>query len=339
MIAMAETRSAPRVLATQQGTAMPLWGRSSQPVDLISSEHLASYGRIQFLGSGRGPDGESAFDLIRPINERIYTGAPADRRALYAELERHAAVGAWEQVGAWKYVRDMLDDGSPESQALIDGGLRRIHRMRVTNLSIHIGSPDSVRYSEVNGEPPMMDGFWGPPVFDSEYGPSRQYYYDHAVAAAAGRVITRLPAGPGVAPGPLDNPAGKMWDFGMFIYRGPLAVSQDHAYEPALVRSMVKAASNVDHGMFADALAEDTKAYVERDAGVTGNAPPWSALGGTRFVEDYLDPSALDSEGYAWLLDKGVDVYLASPHFSIMMTEDVMTPRQRARLEQRRGDL
>src|SRR5262249_3397173 len=132
------------------------------------------------------------------------------------------------------------------------------------------------------------DGFFGPPVFDSNYGPSRQFYFDNAIATAAGRTPTRVPSSPGVEPGSIDEAAKAMWNFGLLVHRGPLVVSPDIAFEPNVVRPAIAAATNVDHHRFAELVVEkvlEPRPYV--------NGGPWPALGAARFIEEYLDPAVV----------------------------------------------
>jgi hypothetical protein len=319
----------------QHGGEMAFWNRGKRPVDRISSEDLANYGRWEFLKEQSGIEPSSVYGLISPLNCLLYTGGTAASEVIH-ELRRHAPRGPWEKVGAWKYARDFLDN-QPEAQELIDDGLRAIHAMRVTNLAIHLSRLDAPRYEEITGVRPMNDGFWGPPVFDSGYGPTKQYYFDHALASATSRTITRLPASPGVAPGSLAGLGSTMWDFGMLLHCGPLVVNPDIAIEPNVVRPAVAAASGADHSLFADGLAEQVSAYIEKDFQDNATPPPWSALGAARFIEDYLDQSALSSNGYQWLLDKGCAMLLADPGYARLMCLEILTPRQHAQLENLRA--
>lgn len=305
---------------------MPIWNRKSGPADRISPRALADFGRFQFLGAEQsGIDATGSYDLISSLNELVFTSYPADRARVITELRRHAMQGEWEKVGAWKYVRDFLSE-APDTQDLIDGGLLAIHRMRITNLSIHLAPIDTPRYIELTGSPPANDGFFGPPVFDSSFGPTRQYYFDQAVAASAARAVTRLPSLPGVEPGPVTEAARAMWDFGMLIYCGPLVVNPDLAFEPNVVRRAIEAASNVDHSMFTDRLAE---AVLNSDSRVHG---PWSSIGGARFVEDYLDATAVQAAGYSRMLDSGLILLIRSGMLGVLMTPQTLTTRQRERL-------
>jgi hypothetical protein len=303
---------------------MPFWNR--KPVDRISSQALADFGRFEFVGAEQsGIDPSNAFGLISNLNELVYTSSPADRAEVIAELHRHAEKGEWEKVGAWKYVREFLS-AEPDTQDLIDGSLMAICRMRVTNLAIHLAPIDRPRYVELTGAPPPNDGFFGPPVFDSNFGPTRQYYFDHAIAAAAARNITRLQCTAGVEPGPVEDAARAMWDFGLLVYRGPLVVNPDIAFEPNVIRPAVVAASGVDHSIFADRLAEAALDASSPTYGV------WSSIGGARFIEDYLDFSAVNTTGYSRLLDSGLTLLTDMGALGVSIAPEMLTPRQRDRL-------
>lgn len=305
---------------------MPIWNRKSAPADRISPRALAAFGRFQLVGAEQsGIDATGSYDLISSLNQLVFTSDPADRARVIAELRRHALQGEWEKVGAWKYVRDFLSE-APDTQDLIDGGLLAIHRMRITNLSIHLAPIDTPRYIELTGSPPANDGFFGPPVFDSSFGPTRQYYFDQAVAASASRAISRLPARPGVEPGPVTEAAAAMWDFGLLVYRGPLVVNPDLTFEPNVVRRAVEAANGVDHGMFTDRLADAVL-----DSRSSGRGP-WSSIGGARFVEDYLDAAAVQAAGYSRMLDSGLTLLIHSGMLGVSMTPQTLTTRQRERL-------
>jgi len=307
---------------------MVFWNRKSATVDRISSEALANFGRYEFLGSQQsGIDPSDSYSLISELNELIFTSTSADRDLAVAELHRHAAKGEWERVGAWKYVREFLDDEA-DTRDLIDGGLLAIAQMRVTNLSIHLAPIDAPRYAELTGGPPPNDGFFGPPVFDSNFGPTRQYYFDDAIARAAARRVTRLKSATGLAPGHLEDAARSMWDFGLLVYRGPLVINPDITFEPNVVRPAVAAATGVDHSMFADHLA-----HTLLDSNTHGYEGLWSFLGGTRFIEEYLDLSAVDASGYSRLLDAGVELLVTSGAIGVTMAPEILTQRQRVRLQ------
>jgi hypothetical protein len=305
---------------------MTFWNRRTAPADHISPESLASFGRFEFLGAAlSGIEPSEAYGMIVGLNKLIFTSDLGDRAQAIAELQRHAAKGEWQRVGAWKYVREFMSDG-PGTRDLIDGGLMAIHRMRVTNLSICPSQMDTQRYTEVTGEPPPHDGFFGPPAFDSDFGPRRQYYLDRAVAAASTRTVLRLPSQPGVEPGPVEAAAKAMWDLGLLIYRGPLLVSSDIAFEPHVARPAVQAADGVDHRTFANRLA---RAVLDTQSSVFGL---WSAIGGARFIEDYLDNTAAETTGYARLRDTGLRLLITTGEYGLGVAPGVLTPRQRDRL-------
>ncbi len=304
---------------------MSFWNRKAATVGRISSEHLANFGRWEFLKEQSGVDPSGVYGLVSPLNELIYTQSPADRATLIAELHRHAESGEWEKVGAWKYVREFLDDAA-DTRDLIDGGLLAIQRMRVTNLSIHMAPIDTPRYTQLTGTPPPNDGFLGPPVFDSNFGPTRQYYFDDAIATAARRNIARLSSTPGVEPGPIADAARCMWDFGMLIHRGPLVVSPDLAFEPNVLRPALAAASGVDHGLLAERLV--TAAHES----TSNEYAAWPLIGTARFIYDYLDPATTETPEYAVLVDTGLEKLIDLGWLGVMVPPEVLTPIQRERL-------
>lgn len=305
---------------------MPFW-KSPRPVeDLMTSEQLADFGRFSFLGGEQsGIKAPLSLAEASGIASLIWGGDPSGRPAAVAELRRHAAKGEWEKVGAWKFVREFLDE-APDTAELIDGGLAAIIRMRVTNLAIHLAPIDRERYEALAGGPPPNDGFFGPPVFDSHFGPTRQYYLDSAVAAAGRRQLSRLPHSAGVAPGPVAEAARALWDFGALIYRGPLVVNPDVAFEPNVARPAVSAASGADHAIFMDQVAE----VVLDPAGFLMQG--FTAIGCARFAEDYLAPAALGAPGYRRLLDAGLGKFLETGEPGLMVAPDLLTPVQRHRL-------
>lgn len=305
---------------------MPFWSRKLAAANRISSEALADFGRCEFLGAEQsGIELSAVYGLVANLNELAFTSLPSDRAQVISELHRHAEKGEWEKVGAWKYVREFLSE-APDTQDLIDSGLIAIHHMRVTNLSIHLAPIDTPRYAELTGGPPPTDGFFGPPVFDSDFGPPRQYYFDQAIAAAAARNINRLPSERGIEPGPLQDAAKAMWDFGLLVYRGPLVVSPDIAFEPNVVRPAVTAATGVDHDLFAERLADSV---LDTSSCAYG---AWSAIGGARFIEEYLDAATVETTGYARLLDSGLRLLTATGALGVWMSPELLTQRQRARL-------
>jgi len=308
---------------------MPLWQRNSPPVDRITSDALAEYGRVRFLGRVY-PGAHDSWSLVSPLAMPALKPADgAGRGLIVSELKRHAAKGDWEKIGAWKLVRDMFsEDGSqdPDLLQLIDGGLVTVNRMRVTNLGIHLSTSDHIRYMELFGERPPVDGFFGPPVFDSDFGPTRQYYFDSALNAAAARRINRVPSQSGVTPGTPEEAVKRMWDFGQLVYRGPLVVSSDSSFEPSVVKAAVDAATGVDHQMFADLLVE---AALNRDARHYGS---WTSIGSARFIEDYLDPQVAESPSCLRAIDDGLTQLHTQGYIGLLFTPELLTPRQRARL-------
>ncbi|MFZ6005557.1 MAG: hypothetical protein ACOYXM_16665 [Actinomycetota bacterium] len=303
---------------------MPFWNRKAVAADRISSEALADFGRFEFLGREQS----GVFDAYALVSDLVSLSYPPDGpgfQAVVAELRRHAQKGEWEKVGAWKYVREFLSD-SDDVGDLIDGGLLAIHRMRVTNLSIHLAPIDTPRYTELTGGPPPNDGFFGPPVFDSDFGPTRQYYFDHAISTAAARQISRVPAAAGVEPGPIDASVRAMWDFGMLVYRGPLVVAPDISFEPNVVKPAVEAATGVDHQIFAERLVD---AALDRESVCFG---PWTAIGAARFIEDYLDRDVAESDACTRAIDCGLTQLVQMGIVGVGMTPELLTPRQRERL-------
>ncbi len=167
--------------------------------DRMTAEWLARYGRYKFLG----PDTAGPFDEMAVIGLLVTDLYPQDTpayAALVAEVCRHSERGEWEWVGGMEVCPRYL---SGESE-LVDAGLQAIRRMRCTNLWMHLAPIDQRRWSDAIGEPVPNDGFVGPPVFASEYGPTRQYYFDAAMTAAASRSVMRIASAAGVEPAPFD---------------------------------------------------------------------------------------------------------------------------------------
>jgi hypothetical protein len=299
-----------------------------RPGDRISAEHLARFGRYLFLDSKMaGGEQQDSFSWIQPLASLLWAGDQAHGRlTVVAELRRHAAAGEWEKVGAWKFVREFLDDAA-DTRSLIDEGLLAVARMRVTNLRFNLAPVDMPRYAEVTAGPVPDDGFIGPPSFDSGFGPSRQYYLDSATAAAERRSITRLPHNPGAAPGAVADAARSMWDFGILIYRGPLVISPDLAFEPNVVRRAVAAASGADHVLFMDMLETAVLDPANRL-----NDHMWTSLGSVRFAEDYLSPHTLDTRGFRVLLDVAVNHLIRAGEPGRTVAPGMLTPIQRHRL-------
>jgi len=303
---------------------MAFWSKTTQQADKISPDALADFGRYEFLGADQSGISD-AYALVSALVASSYPPEGPGYREVITELRRHAEKGEWEKVGAWKYVRNFLTD-TPDVSDLVDGGLLAIQRMRVTNLAIHLAPVDSPRYEELTGERPANDGFFGPPVFDSDFGPTREYYFDDAVAAALGRSIARVASEPGVEPGPMDDAVRCMWDFGMLIYRGPLVVNSDITFEPNVVRRAVAAATGVDHRIFSERLVA---AAVDPNSDAYG---PWTAIGAARFIEDYLDPSAANSDAWVRAADSGIIQLMEVGAIGVLMSQELFTPKQRERL-------
>jgi hypothetical protein len=313
---------------------MPFWKKNPSGSGQITSEQLARFGRYLFLDSKiNGSEEPDSLSWVLPLARLIWGGGPASRPKVIGELRRHAAKGEWEKVGAWKFVREFLEE-APDTQDLIDGGLLAIARMRVTNLAINLAPDDTTRYRELVGGPVPNDGFFGPPVFDSGFGRPRQYYLDSAAAEAARRVIARLPHSQGTFPGSVTEAARSMWDFGMLIYRGPLIVHPDSVFEPNVVHKAVTAATGADHTVFMEMITDaifDPVNYL--------NEHTWSSLGGIRFAEDYLCPEVLDTQGYRRLLDAAVGHLIRTGEPGLTVAPGVLTPIQRQHLaEVRRAD-
>ncbi len=310
---------------------MPPWKENPFRSDQITSEQLARYGRYLFLDSKiNGHEEHDSLAWVSPLARLIWGGDPAPRPKVIAELRRHAAKGEWEKVGAWKFVREFSEE-APDTQDLIDGGLLAVARMRVTNLAFNLAPVDIPRYRELVGGQVPNDGFFGPPVFDSQFGPSRQYYLDNAATEAAGRVVARLPHSQGTRPRSVTEAARSMWDFGMLIYRGPLIVHPDYAFEPNVVRPAVTAAADADHAVFLEMIADAIF-----DPANHLNEHTWACLGGSRFAEDYLCPEVLDTQGYRRLLDGAVGHLIRRGEPGLNVAPDVLTPVQRQRLAEAR---
>ena len=304
---------------------MPFWNRKTALADTISSDDLANWGRRQLLGEMSGIDPMTAYGLIEPLSMETYMQGGKGVAGVVEELRRHVGHGEWEAVGAWKFARDFLGEPA-DADEFIDAGLLAVDHMRITNLAIHLAPIDLPRYEELTGHAPPNDGFFGPPVFDSDFGPSRQFYFDSALAAAASRRIVRLPSSAGVQPGSLDGVASSMWDLGLLIFRGPLVVNQDSSFEPNVVRSAAKAATNVDHGIFARSLAECLN---PKDQYVGSY---WGFLGAGRFVEDYLDESLGGSPAHVELVDGGLNGLTSAGLLGLAVSVDVLSPLERDRL-------
>jgi hypothetical protein len=304
---------------------MPLWSRRSTAKDVITSDDLASWGRQQLLGEVSGVDSATTYSLIEPLSMEVYMPDGKGAWGVIEELKRHVLSGEWAAVGAWKFARDFLAD-VPGADGLIDAGLLAVDRMRITNLAIHLAPIDRPRYEELTGHAPPNDGFFGPPVFDSNFGPTRHLYFESAVAAAAARRITRLSSNPGIPPATSDGVANAMWDLGMLIFRGPLVVSLDGRFEPAVVRPAATIARDADHAIFAESLLE----WLEPHASFAGSF--WGYLGAGRFVEDYLDEGLRGSPAHLQLVDRGIQGLASSGLIGIAIAPGIMSPLEQERL-------
>jgi hypothetical protein len=307
---------------------MPFWKSARRPADVITAEQLAAYGRYEFLGAGQSGI-EDGYPLIVDLASRIYTGDPAAHAEVNGELRRHAERGEWEKVGAWKFAAAYL--GREQDVAdLIDGGLLALARMRVANLGFVLPFGDMPRYEELTGGPVPNNKFFGPPVFDSDYGPSRQYYVDNAVSALDGRSATRLSHHPGVSVPDPREAAECLHHFGLLIYLGPLAVSPNDKIEAIVLWPAVRDASAADHAVFIQQVAAELLAD---DPEVGGGFAP---IGAARFAEEYLLPEVLNTEDYRRLLDRGLRNLIDAGDPGLL-DPDLLTVRQQDRLTEIRG--
>ncbi|ONH24737.1 hypothetical protein [Pseudofrankia asymbiotica] len=304
--------------------------RRRSPDNRLSSELVADYGRWKFLDEQSGLTASGIYARLVPAEEIAFVGRPENRPGIIAELRRHATRGPWEKVGAWQYAREFLD-AADDTQDLIDGGLLAARDMRVTNLRIHLSIVDTARYKELTGGPVPDDGFFGPPVFDSPHGPTRQFYFDEAVATAAARRPSRVPAAPGVEPGPVDDAVRALWDFGQLVHRGPVLSARHPAFESTVVGPAVAAARDVDHQRFADLVL----AKITTPGALSYNV--WSALGAARFIEEYLDPTVVHGTAYSTLLGAGLACALHAGDLDRTFPAEILTPRAAARLRELRG--
>jgi len=269
-------------------------------------------------------DSGAALALLEPLRSRLYTDAGGDR-LVGEELRRHSQDGEWEAVGAWKFASNFVSDPAIEAE-LTDSGLLAVARMRVTNLSIHLGGDDLRRFEELTGGPAPFDGFFGPPTFDTPLGPSRRFFLDEALAAASARDPQRVRSRAGVAPEHLQDLPRSLWDFGMLVLRGPLLVAPELRFEPATVRPVVAAATDVDHLLFAEAVRAG---LAEEDAGIFNG---WSYAGAGRFIEDYLDPALTAGDVHAQLVDAGLRQLLARGMVGLDVSPEVLSPFESRRL-------
>lgn len=313
---------------------MALWKRERGPRNLITSEDLAIWGKNQIVRPA-GMGWAINFPHVKPLVDILYPlDGPGAMLAL-AELKRHAEVGPWEAVGACEFVREFTSN-APAFVDLVDLGIRALQGMRITNLGgAAISRWYREQYLRVTGENPSNDGFLGPPVFDSNFGPSKQFYWDQAVAAIAARTVTRLPDAPGV-PAPVAKDVVDSCDgLALLLYRGAELVRDEIRFEPNVVRPAATAASNVDHALFADNLAGLLLGSLYANFGYQdsrGRRLPWPAIGAARFIEDYLSPRATESDGYKDLLDAGLRALVEAGTIGGDITIDVLSERQRERL-------
>lgn len=151
---------------------MGLFSRARRSRNLVDSDRIADFGRVWLLQEESGLDPMDAFRELDALRRPLYESPPGD--ALVAdELRRHAAGGEWETLGAWQFARDFVQDEELERE-LTDLALLVLERMRITNLSIHLPRMDIQRFEELTGAPVPYDGFYGPPVFESHFGPGRE---------------------------------------------------------------------------------------------------------------------------------------------------------------------
>jgi hypothetical protein len=149
-----------------------LFSSSRQPRDLVDSGRIADFGRVWLLKDESGLDGSAVFAMLDSLRRPLYYQSDGDLQVA-EELRRHAAKGEWEAIGAWQFGRDFVQDEELKRE-LTDLALLTLDKMRITNLSIHLPSMDVQRFEELTGGPAPNDGFFGPPVFDSHFGPTRE---------------------------------------------------------------------------------------------------------------------------------------------------------------------
>lgn len=105
------------------------------------------------------------FEALDPLRRPLYSEPDGDQR-VGEELRRHAAKGKWEAIGAWQFGRDFVQDDDLERE-LTDIALLTLDSMHIGNLSIHLPRMDVQRFEELTGAPAPNNGFFGPPVFDT----------------------------------------------------------------------------------------------------------------------------------------------------------------------------
>jgi hypothetical protein len=150
---------------------MGLFSRSSEARNRVDSARLADFGRLWLLREESGLDPTKALEALDGIRKPLYYQPDGDQRA-GEELRRHAADGEWKAIGAWQFASDFVRDEELEDE-LRDLALLALMKMRITNLSIHLPAGAVSRYEELTQGPVPEDGYWGPPAFDSDFGPTR----------------------------------------------------------------------------------------------------------------------------------------------------------------------
>lgn len=311
-------------------------GRKTQL--LVDPAAVADFGRWTLLKENSGvnlseysnmsPQFASGLDIVRPLFDQLYMTDPNDPVGIVRELEHHSQKGVWEAVGAWRFCDEFLDSTPELWSHLEDAGIRALAQMNITNLSFNLGIRHADAYRRITGEKPPNDGFFGPPVFNSAYGPSLDFYINAAREAAAARTPLRVQEARGQAPDPTTaDLTGALWDFAMLVYRGP-AIAPNIDPEPTLLRPAIEAAYAVDHEQFAKLLL----AQVASKSGP--DDAKWPALGAARFIEDYLDPRVTGTSAHLELIDLGL-AWLREPGAAVIAVTAtaVLSPIAAARWE------
>jgi hypothetical protein len=305
---------------------MPRWFSRAPEPDLITPGVLAEFGRYSLLG----PDLSGVDDAVAvraaldPISNVLYGGDDVAQKAM-DEVRRHASAGTWEAVGGWKFAEDFFPGGDVVEE-LSDDGMRALAEMRIENLDIHLGPVNHARYERVVGTPVPNDKFWGPPVFASSFGPSRQYYYDNALVAKAARQPERIADTPSAAVPDLAPAAGALWDFGMLILRGPLMCAPDQRFERGVLAPMMRCAGGSDHTEFAARLTDVL------DQRGRGNFNGWEYMGAARFVEDYLDETLTGGAAHLRFVDRGLEQLAGQGMLGREISPDALSAIERDRL-------
>ena len=293
----------------------------------LGPEAVADYGRHALLGAEvSGIDDAAVASTVAVVSAGLGAGR-AEAAAGLDHLTDLAGEGPWEAVGAWKLAAAA---GAPpqRERALAEPALRALHEMRVTNLAIHLSGPDTDLYTRLNGQRPPHDGFFGPPVFATDLGPSREDYFDHAILAAAQREPARVSATPGAPPADVAAASAALWDFGRLALQGPLLVSADLRDETAILAPVLAQARACDHTQLADALA----AAFATDTGATFSG--WTSLGAARVVEEYLSPELAGSPPHCALVDSGLAQLREHRFLGLTVSPDVLSPFEAERLAQ-----